>query len=107
MMPKMTSPRPERAGAANAADARTSAVDDLLRSAEELLREGHPAAALELLGRSRVHSPWLTNAAAVCQLRLGSARAAVDALRGLVLAGELFLRQYVPTVFKVNFATAL
>lgn len=81
-------------------------VSDLLGRMSKLLDEGQPAAALELLGRNKQSSPWLTNAAAVCQLRLGNTSVAVDALRGLVLSG-LFLRPDVPTVFKLNFAVAL
>jgi hypothetical protein len=99
MVQKMTSQ-------ANMAEIWPAEVADLLGKVHKLLEEGQPAEALQLLGRSRNNTPWLANAAAVCQLRLGNARVAVDALRGLVLSG-LFLRDNVPAVFKTNFATAL
>jgi hypothetical protein len=83
-------------------------VASLLGAVRELLEEGRPEAALERIRRSGLSSPWLVNAAGVCQLRLGNAKASVDTFRGLVLAaGGLVLRDDVPAVFKVNFATAL
>ncbi len=97
----------ELARPANVADTRPSEVVEILQKAEKLLGEGRPAAALEQIRRSRMRSPWLANAAAVCQLRLGNSRSAVDTYRDLVLTGGLFLREEAPTVFKVNFAAAL
>src|SRR4051812_12600004 len=91
---------------ANTADALPPEVADVLRKVQKLLDEGQPAAALEQIGGSNLDSPWLANAAGVCQLRLGNANAAVETFRGLVLTG-LFLREDAPTVFEVNFATAL
>lgn len=102
-----TSPQAVPIDSAVVAGARPPEVAGLLRKAEKLLGEGQPAAALDLIGRSGVSSPWLANAAAVCRLRLGNTRAAVATLRGLVLTGGLFLREDAPTVFKVNFAVAL
>jgi hypothetical protein len=108
MVQKMMVPQAGQAGPANAADTWPPEVADVLGKVKKLLEEGQPAAALELIGRSRLGSPWLANAAAVCQLRLGNARVAVDTFRGLVLAaGGLLLREDVPAVFKVNFAAAL
>jgi hypothetical protein len=107
MVEKMMVSAAGPAGPTTGADTRTPEVAGLLGKVEKLLEKGQPAAALELLGRSRLRSPWLTNAAAVCQLRLGNADAAVEAYRGLVLTGGLFLRQDAPDVFKINFATAL
>jgi len=107
MVQKTMSPRAGTNGPADVAVARPPEAAELLRKAEKLLGEGRPEAALELTGRPGVSSPWLANAAAVCQLRLGKARAAVDVLRELVLKGGLFLREDAPTVFKVNFAAAL
>jgi hypothetical protein len=102
MVQKTTSPQTD------GADTRPPVVADLLGKVQKLLEEGQPAAALEQVARSRLRSPWLTNALGVCQLRLGNAKVAVDTFRGLVLAsGGLVLREDVPAVFKVNFATAL
>jgi hypothetical protein len=107
MMQKVMVPPAGPAGPATAIDARPPEVAGMLGEVEKLLEAGQPAAALELVGRSRIGSPWLANAAAVCQLRLGNAAAAVETYRGLVLKGGLFLRDDVPVVFKVNFAVAL
>lgn len=107
MAQKTMSPQAAPAGSFNTADARPSEEADVLREVEKLLEEGRPDAALERIRRSRDASPWLANATAVCQLRLGDARSAVDTYRGLVLTGGLFLREDAPTVFKVNFAIAL
>jgi hypothetical protein len=106
MLQETTIPQMGPASPADAAESWPAEVAEVLGKMKTLLEEGQPAAALELFGRSRPSSPWLTNAAAVCQLRLGNARGAVDALRGLVLTG-LSLRDDVPTVFKINFALAL
>ena len=79
----------------------------VLNQVERLLRAGQPKQALDLLARSKDHSPWSTNATGVCLLRLGQADRAVELFRNLVLSGGLFLRPDVPTAWKVNFATAL
>lgn len=79
----------------------------VLNQAEKLLQAGQARQALDLLARSKVHSPWSTNATGVCLLRLGQADRAVELFRNLVLSGSLFLRPDVPTAWKVNFATAL
>jgi hypothetical protein len=85
-----------------------SEIANLLVKADELLEAGEPKKALDLLARSKIQSPWVTNAMAVCQLRLGNAKSAVDMLRGLVLgAGGIHMREDVPAVFKTNFAVAL
>jgi hypothetical protein len=108
MVQKMQSSQPGPAIKANPVDTRLPEVTDLLGQVAKLLEEGQPAAALERITRSKLRSPWLANAAGVCQLRLGRATVAVDTFRGLVLtAGGLVLRDDVPAVFKINFATAL
>jgi hypothetical protein len=107
MVHKMMGPPTGLAGPAATVDARPPEVASVLGEVEKLLEEGRPAAALELLGKSRLGSPWLANAAAVCRLRLGDAGAAVEIYRRLVLSGGLFLRGDVPAVFKINFAAAL
>jgi predicted Zn-dependent protease len=98
-----TSNNGNQAGAAEKHPPEHSAV---LNQVEKLLQAGQPKQALDLLARSKDHSPWSTNAAGVCLLRLGQADRAVELYRNLVLSG-LFLRPDVPTAWKVNFATAL
>jgi hypothetical protein len=86
----------------------TPEVAAVLAKAERLLAEGNPSAALDAVVAPKLDSPWLANAAGVCQLRMGNAKVALDVFRRLVLApGGLFLRQEAPTVFKANFAAAL
>src|SRR5262245_58160211 len=80
-------------------------VAGLLGRVEQELQAQGPRAALEVLDRAKATGPWPTNARAVCLLRLGEAQAALELLRGLVLDGA-GLRDTVPTVFKVNYATA-
>jgi hypothetical protein len=83
-------------------------VAGLLGQVQALLEQDQPAAALEQIRRSGLNSPWLVNAAAVCRLRLGNPKVAVETFRGLVLgAGGLVLREDVPALYKINFATAL
>jgi hypothetical protein len=108
MVQKTTLPQTRPASPATATETWPPEVADVLGKVNNLLEEGRPAAALEVISRSRLTSPWLANAGGVCQLRLGNARTAVDRFRQLVLAaGGLLLRADVPAVFKVNFATAL
>jgi hypothetical protein len=83
-------------------------VADLVGKANELLGEGQTTKALNLLSRSKIKSPWVTNALGVCQLRQGNSKVAVDVFRSLVLAsGGLIIRNDVPTIFRTNYATAL
>src|SRR5262245_17279594 len=96
---------PERA---NEVAPKPPEIADLLGKVGQLLGEGQPGKALDLIARAKVNSPWATNALGVCQLRLGNVRLAVDVFRGLVLAaGGILLRNNVPAAFKTNYATAL
>src|SRR5579884_964758 len=79
----------------------------VLSRVEVLLQEGEPRQALQLLARSKLASPWATNATGVCLLRLGEAERAIALFRNLLLSGGLFVRPEVPTAWKINFATAL
>lgn len=65
--------------------ARIPDIAEILSKADALLQAGAPKKALDLIARARMNSPWLTNALAVCQLRLGNTAVAVDVFRGLVL----------------------
>ncbi|OYW15989.1 MAG: hypothetical protein B7Z55_14405, partial [Planctomycetales bacterium 12-60-4] len=61
-----------------------------------------------ILNRTRLPSPWMSNAIGVCQIRGGHADAAVQTYRRLVLSsGGLQLRDDIPVVCKLNFALAL
>lgn len=102
-----TSPLSGNAGQAGTAERRSSEPSGLREQIEKLLQAGQPKKALDVLARTKDHSPWSTNAIAVCLLRLGQAEQAVELFRNLVLSGSLFLRRDVPTAWKVNFATAL
>lgn len=97
----------QQANRAAGPEARTPEVDEVLKQVERHLEAGEPRKGLETISRSKLRSPWLTNAAAVCQLRLGNATAAVEALRSLVVQGSIYLREDAPAAFKVNFAAAL
>ncbi len=92
---------------AGTAEKHPSELSELHEQIEKLLQAGQPKKALDVLARAKVHSPWSTNAVAVCLLRLGQAEQAVELFRNLVLSGSLFLRSDVPTAWKVNFAIAL
>src|SRR5262249_43084068 len=78
---KMTAPQTE-VSARPAAEIKSPEVIELLSKVEQALREGQPAAALEAINRARVKSPWVTNAAGVCQLRLGNMKLALEVFRG-------------------------
>jgi hypothetical protein len=82
-------------------------VDQVARRVRQFLEDGQPKKALEAIGRSPVKSPWLVNAAAVCQIRLGNPEEAVQLLRPLVVQGDIHLRSDVPPAFKLSFAAAL
>jgi hypothetical protein len=83
-------------------------VPELLASVRRFLGAGQPGTALQALTRTELQSAWVTNARGICHLRLGNARAALDAFRTLVLPPVgLHLRRDVPPVFKINYAAAL
>jgi hypothetical protein len=88
-------------------DPRPPEVIDLLAKVATSLDAGHPQKALELLQKSKVRSPWVTNAMAVCLLRLGDTTRAIEMLKGLVVTSSVCFRTDVPAVFLTNFATAL
>lgn len=88
-------------------DSRPPEVSELLTKVAAALDAGHPRKALELLQRWKVKSPWVTNAMAVCMMRLEDAPRAVQLLKGLVITSGVCFRSDVPAVFLTNFATAL
>ena len=88
-------------------DPRPPEVIELLAKVATSLDAGHPQKALELLQRSKVRSPWVTNAMAVCLLRLGDTTRAIEMFKGLAVTSGVCFRTDVPAVFLTNFATAL
>src|SRR5262245_4194199 len=82
-------------------------VADALGRAEIALGDERPREALEILERVKEGSPWLTNARAVCLLRMGEReRALVAILTQASATSGHSLRDDVPTHFKTNYATA-
>jgi hypothetical protein len=88
-------------------DSRPPEAIDLPTKVATAFDAGHFQKALELLKRSKVKSPWVTNAMAVCLLRLGDTTNVINMLRGLVVTSGVCFRTDVPAVFLTNFATAL
>jgi len=83
-------------------------TEDVLRTVDELLREGAADRALKLLGPAVLADPFLENARGVCLLRLGRFEEATALYQRLVLDGDsIALRDDRPTAFVTNFALAL
>lgn len=98
----------QRTNTINGDDNRPVEVVQLLAKVERLLADDNPERALDAIPRARLKSPWITNATAVCLLRLGQAEQAAKLFRGLVAGpGGVTLRTDAPLVFKCNYATAL
>jgi hypothetical protein len=91
----------------NGSEAQSPEVAHVLVKVKQLLDDQCPDKALEVISRSRLASPWITNAAGVCQLRLGNARQAVSAFQSLVVVSAVLLKRDAPMVFKTNYAVAL
>jgi hypothetical protein len=88
--------------------AQSPEIAELLDKVERVLDEGQFEKALDLISRCRLKSPWVTNATAVCLLRMGERKRAADLFRGLTAGpGGVTLRADAPMVFKTNFAAAL
>jgi hypothetical protein len=85
----------------------SSDVVNVLGKVKQLLDEQRSEKALEVITRSRLSSPWITNARGVCALRLGNAKQASGIFQGLVGHLGVMLKPDTPLVFKTNFATAL
>jgi hypothetical protein len=85
----------------------TPEVASVLAKVKQLLDEHAPDKALDVIKRSRLQSPWITNATGVCAMRAGNAAQVTNVFRGLVGHLGVMLRPDAPLVFKTNFATAL
>ena len=80
----------------------------LLDRVRQLLDEGRPEKAVDVLHRIGSDSPVIRNAYAVCLMRMGETEKAVSVYRRLLLPDDgVVLRDDAPVLFKTNFATAL
>jgi hypothetical protein len=102
---QLTSPKSLNEG--NTSDIPSPEIASVLGKVEQLLNERRPEKAMEVIARSRLSSPWMTNAAGVCAMRLGNAKQASVVFQGLVAHRGVMLKPDAPLVFKINFATAL
>lgn len=85
-----------------------SNLNDLLMRVERLLAVGQNGDALEIIRSSRIDAPDARNAAGVVLMRLGRATEAIDVFRKLTTNDTgLFLKKDTPTIYGVNYATAL
>jgi len=102
---RTTPPNPKTES--NGIEAQSPEVAKVLGKVKTLLQEQRPEEALDVIARSRLKSPWITNAIGACQLRLGNGKQAVAAFQGLVLYSGVLLKRDAPMVFKTNYAAAL
>lgn len=83
-------------------------VSDVLALAEKLLAAAKPQEAADLIRKHGFGSAELLNAYGVALMRAGETTKALDVYRGLCVGeGGLCLKPNLPTVYKLNFATAL
>ncbi|WP_164101367.1 tetratricopeptide repeat protein [Candidatus Laterigemmans baculatus] len=105
-----TKPLTESATAVRLNDSATAAPANLspsLRRAVQLAESGQYHAALQLL-RPQGRSPETLNAIGVCLMRMGNLQEAVPLYHAMVMKpGCTWMRPEVPTLYKINFATAL
>lgn len=78
-----------------------------LQRVRDLLNEGRPDQALNVLNRTKDHSHWAENARGVCLMRLGYPDRAVWVYRSFLLVNGTAIWEDAPTVFVVNFAAAM
>ncbi|MEN6458524.1 MAG: hypothetical protein ABFC63_06295 [Thermoguttaceae bacterium] len=82
-------------------------IANLLVKVKQLLEEQAPEKAIDAISRSKLSSPWLTNAIGVCAMRLGNITQAAGLFQSLVGHSGVMLRRDTPVVFRTNYATAL
>jgi hypothetical protein len=99
--------QPQGPDAIVGADTEAAGPDEVLVRVRQHLAAGQPEKALETIRLAKIKSDSLTNAAGVCQLRLGNAEGSLRTFRGLVVAGDVRFRDDVPPLYKLNFAAAL
>jgi len=82
-------------------------IDPIFKRALKSTAEGHYEKAIGILATGK-STPEILNARGVCLLRMGRIEDAIRLFRGLVLSpGNTWARPEVPTLYKLNFATAL
>lgn len=89
-------------------DRNDSSLAAALRRVQDLLSQGDVKGALALLETRRASDPWIQNARAVCWMRTGRRRDAMEALRALAYhEGTFAIRESAPPAFAANFAWTL
>ncbi|MEI7837442.1 MAG: hypothetical protein WCK05_13670 [Planctomycetota bacterium] len=78
-----------------------------LDEARQLIKEGKPQDALDMLARHPEGGPEILNMRGVCLLRTGKASKALDLFRPLVFPGGFCLDTSAPLIYLTNYATAL
>lgn len=78
-----------------------------LEHVRDLLNRGEAEKALESLSRATTPSPDVSNARAVCLMRLGHCERAVAVYQEMLLKGGVTVDPKAPVKHVVNFATAL
>jgi hypothetical protein len=94
-------------GEVTEANTPTPEVASVLAKVKQLLDEQAPDKALDVITRSRLSSPWITNATGVCAMRIGNVKSAAGVFQGMIGHLGVMLKPDAPLVFKTNFATAL
>jgi hypothetical protein len=102
-----TATSPRAATEKNQTGVQASELGNVIGKVKALLQEECPEKGLDVIARSRLKSPWITNAAGVCQLRLGNVKQAIAAFQSLAVHSTVVLKSDAPTVFKTNYAVAL
>jgi len=85
---------------------RVNLDDEFRSSVKKLLDAGKTEQALGLLTGTKGQSQWKQNAIAVCQIRLGNPKKALEIYRQLIVSGIDFTPD-TPPVYKINFALTL
>jgi WD40 repeat protein len=86
----------------------SNASQAIFAEVRQKLTINQPSQALSLLETISDKGSYEYNAIAVCHLRLGNYQRAIDVLRNIIfVANSISMRNDVPTLCKVNFATAL
>jgi len=80
----------------------------LINRIENLLDEGKPQVALDLIDRSKQENPVIENARGVCLIRLGKFQEANDVLSAIVFPGRMVgVPAGTPIVYQTNLVIAM
>jgi hypothetical protein len=86
---------------------KTANVSAALNHVCELLDHDHANEALDFIDHFDVASPEIENARGVCLFRLGKHDEAISVLQNVAFRGNVQAPEDTPTLFLVNFATAM